>query len=397
MGAELVAAGHELTVITTRKGDYPFIDPQLIREVAPKIRVIRTRTPSFGHGIKLLSGKGGDIPYGSFKAEEGASLTKRLMLWVRRNLVFPDARVVWNPFLYRAALSELRKGKYDALITSGPPQSTHLVGYRLQRERHIPWMADFRDPWTQVVYLVETPPWAPVFAQLRRLERRIVADADAVLTVSQAIADELPPGKKHVIRNGFRANEFAGMEYRPGNRFRIKYIGTLTAGRELGPILLAVNTVSREYPVTMSFIGAMPGIPSEWHTTYPHIAFENQSFMPHREALAEAVDAEALLLVINRYSGSKGYLTMKLFEYAGSRTPVLGVGPTDCEAAQVLAQFNAGTMVDYVDTAGMETFLRGLAGQWKSGSSRRNERDLSALTASGLAAELVRIAQGLKA
>jgi hypothetical protein len=394
LSAEIVARGHKITVITTRRGDYPFIDPELMNEVASGVRVLRTYTPVFGNMFRRVAGKQQEIPYGSFRSRPGDSPLKRLLLWVRRNLVIPDARAVWNPFLYRAALAELRKGKHDVLITTGPPHSTHLVGHRLSKERGVPWIADFRDPWSKIVYLVESPPWKPMQRILGNMERRVCADAAAVLAVSEAIARELPEGNKHVVRNGFREREFVGFEHRPSSYFRIKYIGSLTEGRDLTPLLAAVEQLSAQgEPIRLSFIGSFRELPADWTRLYPHVDFENQPFLPHAQALSEAVSAEALVLWINRYAGSEGYLTMKLFEYVGSRTFVLGVGPTDCEAAKLLREYGAGEMVDYGDGVGIREVLGKRIREWKSGELVRNTADLSGLTAGGLAGQLLEIVE----
>lgn len=390
MSRELTHRGHELTVITTNHGDYPQMDPELLRDVPAAVRVLRTHTPTFGGIFRRFAGKKQTIPFGSMRSQTGDSLAKKALLWIRRNLVVPDARVIWNPSAYRATLKELRRGGYDVLITTGPPQSTHLVGHRLHKERRIPWIADFRDPWSAVVYILDTSPWKPVLALQQGLERGVCRDADIVMTVSQAIADELPAGNKLVLHNGFLGEEFTGLQYTRTGRFRMKYIGTLTEGRDVTPLLNAAETVAATgAPITFQLVGTLPELPADWSSRYPHVEFVVKPFVAHREALQEMVDAEALLLVVNRYAGSRGFLTMKLFEYMGSRTQVLGLGPLDSEAAELLREYSAGTLVDYADEAGLITALQTMVNAWREGIALRTTGELSTLTVECLAGQFI--------
>ena len=146
--------GYTPTIITTLNGDYPVKDSSLELEVSQNAKVLRTKTPTFNNLYKFFSkSKNDKIPYGSLQTNSSDSLFKKASIWVRLNLVIPDARIIWNASAYRAAKKELRNGKYDAVITTGPPHSTHLIGLKLHKEFNLKWIADFRDPWTEMGYL----------------------------------------------------------------------------------------------------------------------------------------------------------------------------------------------------------------------------------------------------
>ena len=149
----LPESGWQPTVITTTKGDYPAIDESLCKEVPNGIKVIQTQTPTFGKLFKKINGKISDVPYGSLEKGSNDSAMKKFFIWFRLNLVIPDARTLWNKYAYKTASKELLTNKYDAVITSGPPHSTHLVGLKLKKKYNIKWTADFRDPWTKIDYL----------------------------------------------------------------------------------------------------------------------------------------------------------------------------------------------------------------------------------------------------
>ncbi len=114
--------GWDIHVITTDNGDYPFIDESLLAEVPMNIKVIRTKTPTFGNIFHLFTGnKENNIPYGSLNSTHNDLFSKKLMYWMRLNLVAPDARMIWNKFAYRAAEAEIKNGDFNAVITTGPP------------------------------------------------------------------------------------------------------------------------------------------------------------------------------------------------------------------------------------------------------------------------------------
>ena len=143
--------GWQPTVITTYNGDYPAIDESLLTEVPARVKVIRTKTPTFGGLFK--KGTEENVPYGSLESKPDDSVFKKIAIWIRLNLIVPDARKVWNKYALQAATNELRINKYNAVITSGPPHSTHLVGLKLKQIFNMKWLADFRDPWTKIDYL----------------------------------------------------------------------------------------------------------------------------------------------------------------------------------------------------------------------------------------------------
>jgi hypothetical protein len=134
------------TVITTENGDYPFIDESLLDEIPADLKLIRTKTPSFKNAFRMLTGKNEPLPYGSLQAGKNDSFLKRLMLLIRSQFIIPDARVIWNKYAFQAAEKAIFSGIYEAVITSGPPHSTHLIGYKLKKKYNLTWIADLGIP-----------------------------------------------------------------------------------------------------------------------------------------------------------------------------------------------------------------------------------------------------------
>jgi hypothetical protein len=384
--------GWQPTVITTENGDYPVCDESLLKQIPESLTVIRTKTISFGQFFKSILGKKENIPYGNLQTDKNDSLTKKMLYWLRLNVVLPDARVVWNQSCMNAALNELITDKYACVITTGPPHSTHLVGLKLKKNHKVKWIADFRDPWTKIYYLKLASQNNLIKLFNRQMEKDVVCHADMNLVISQYIADSLPKGKKRVFWNGFDPVDFKGLTYEKSNVFRIKYIGKLTDGQDIHTVLQSISkwlTTNSQYQVEFSFIGTFSEIPADIQSYNFNI--RNMEFMQHKDAIIETVNSELLLLLINEYEGNEGMLTTKLFEYIGSRTPILCVGPPTGEAADIIEQFKAGAVCEYNDEKDLLYALEYYYHKWSKGDDIRCDEDISELTAPIQAMKLAKI------
>ncbi len=384
----------ETTVITTSEGDYPIYDSSLCKKIPDEVKVIRTQTPVLHKLTQIMkSDKEGNYPYGTLRTKKEDPITRKMLYWLRINMIVPDSRVVWNKIGYKAALEELRKKKYDLVVTTGPPHSTHLIGMELKKRFPITWITDFRDPWTAIYYLQGLPQNRIILNMNRKLEKSVIEKADLNIIISQAIANSLPEGKKQILTNGFDPEDFFNIEKVPSSFFRIKYIGKLTEGQDINKVLQWLNLSSKERKmgnIEFSFIGTLAGM-EKIDRDYPYLHIRNIGYITHLKAISEMYNADILILLINKCPDNKGILTSKLFEYIGSKTFILGIGPTDGEAAEILHQYKAGKMVDYDDGEGFVQTLSELYTSWNKGKSVKNRTDISPLSAPGQVKELTGI------
>lgn len=387
------------TVITTTEGDYPHLDSSLCKKIPIELKIIRTRTPVLKRILKLIpSEKGNSYPYGTLKTEKGDRLSKKLLYWIRNNLVVPDSRVIWNRIACKAAIHELRIKKYDLIITTGPPHSTHLVGMALKKRLLTRWVADFRDPWTSIYYLQNTR--QNIFLQRinRNLEQRVIEAADLNIVISQPIANSFPKGNKLVLTNGYDPDDFFNVETVSSSFFRIKYIGKLTEGQDVTAPLTWLNELAREENMVnleFSFIGTIP-TEEEYEQDYSFLHIRNVGYKTHLKAISEMVNSDVLLLLINNCSDNNGILTTKLFEYIGSRSYILGIGPPEGEAAKILDKYKAGIMLDYTDREGFASKIRELYQRWDKSEDLKNDSDISELSARNQTRELSKILDDLE-
>ena len=245
----LRASGFEPVVLTVEAGAAPNRDATLAADVPGGVGVIRTRAPDPFALYGRLVGKPGGVPTG---AVDAAGAMARLALWVRANVFLPDARVGWVPFALRAGKRVVREAlrrvePFAAVVTSGPPHSVHLVGRRLQR-LGVPWLADFRDPWTGINFYADLPMSRLARALDARLERAVLQTADAVTTVSPTWArllearGGLAEGDVSVVYNGVDEADLAAAEDVEVRRdaFVVSHVGSLYATRDPSALWAAI-------------------------------------------------------------------------------------------------------------------------------------------------------------
>ncbi|GAB5519376.1 MAG: glycosyltransferase [Rhodothermales bacterium] len=355
---------------------YPDLDASLEAEVPADLLVERTRAWDPYALYARLQGKSKDETVGvGFVGESTMDWKQRIARWLRANLFLPDARVGWVPYAIAHGRRMLNTGRYDAIITTGPPHSAHLIGQRLAREFNLPWVADFRDPWTQIDYVAELPMTGLARRFDRRFERRVLEQADAVVVISPAMQRQLAERVQAtytVILNGFDPADFEAPVPEPcTDVFMLRYLGNMNAARNpevLWQALQQLNVPQAWPDFRIELIGHIDPVV---HTSIRAAGLEQvvqvKPYVQHDEAICLMRSASALLLVINRVDGAQGIMTGKVFEYMASGRPILGVGPPAGDAATVIHDARAGQMVDYDAVERMVAEVTRQYEAWKHG------------------------------
>ena len=361
--------GYRPIVITVNpiKASYPLTDDSLAREAAHIPDVIRTSTFEPFHFYKWLSGRN-TLPKPGFAGEEKPGFLKSVTRFLRGNLFIPDPRKGWNRFLIREALHQIQTRDVKLLLTSSPPHSTQLAGLRLKQMSGLPWIADMRDPWTDIYYYHEFRHLPFVKRWDQRLERKVLEQADAVIVVSQGIKDlfcskspRIRPEKIHIIPNGFDPEDFTGTVEKDVRYFTMAYTGTLAEDYDVRALIKALKEIQEDSPGLPIRI-LLTGKISPWireSMAYAGLSgmLTIEDYQSHSEAILKMRKADVLLLVIPRIDNNKGILTGKLFEYMAAGNPVLGIGPVKGDAAEMLRETMCGEMYDYEDSEGIRSFL----------------------------------------
>jgi len=376
----LRAWGWEPVVLTVgeRWAAWPDLDEELARDVPQGVTVIRTRSwDPYATYARFLGVRRKDAVGTGFLARDRVpGLRERIARWVRANIFLPDARVGWVPFALAAAMRLQRTQPVDAVLTSGPPHSAHLVGRALKARFSLPWLADLRDAWPDMSYMADLP--ASVLARDVEsiLAQRTLESASTRVTVSKDVASWMAR-RTHlpyeIIPNGFDPDDMerAAPMTLPG--FSIVHTGNLGPARNPTPlwdVLCAEPDLFRDVRVVL--VGNVDrGIHDDMVHRNLGSRVVQHAYVPHEEAIAYMKGASLLLLPINRVEQAAGIVTGKIYEYVASGRPVLGLGEPGGEADRVLRGRHLRlSAAPHLRLAGW------IAGRW--GYARRRQRLVTA-------------------
>ena len=369
--------GWNVTVLTVdpENAAYSDVDRQLGADVSKQTKVIRTKSWDPYSAYARLMGKSKKDAVGvGFLGAEHASTKEKFARWVRANVFLPDARVGWVRYAKKAGIKLLKSGQYDAIVSTGPPHSCHLVGAFLSQKFDIPWVADIRDAWPDMAYadMLPTSDWARKRdtdlrdKTLRKSHVRIAVTEDLRQTMQREVG--LP---FDLVRNGYDPADFEGLDPVSSTEFTLVHTGTMAPARNPLPIwhLLASKASKKRWSeMKLMFVGNVDSTVFEAarKAEATHL-LEHVDYVPHKTAIRYTLGASLLLLPINRVSDAAGIVTGKIYEYIASGRPILGLGDPNGEAAAILNETGAGRMFDYDDVDAIGAFIDQHYAAWISG------------------------------
>jgi glycosyltransferase involved in cell wall biosynthesis len=334
-GKYLLRLGWEVSVLTVKPIAYYAFDNSLLDELK-SARIIRSGSLDPARLLYLLRRQ----------KERGGGGKEGSTSWLFWFLV-PDTKILWVPFALWQAWREIRRNKIPFVVTSGPPHSSHLIGWLLAKLARVKWVSDFRDSWLQGNLLPAPTKWHRWLH--RAMEKRILTDAHAVTTTSQWLAVTLAgtgkrrTGTTHFLPNGYDAEDFAEPIAASDQCFDVAYIGAISSFADPQTLLegfrLFVETAQLEPTAArLHFIGAdVTGQLAGWIKQNELEQYVRRSgYLSHREAITEIRRADLLVYLV-RPGSFPALIPGKTFEYIAAGKPVLAIG--DCiEGMQLLMQ-----------------------------------------------------------
>jgi glycosyltransferase involved in cell wall biosynthesis len=327
-------------------------------------------TQAWVHRVRYVGPKG-RLPAEELHGLQGLERAGRKAALAFRRFLVPDENVSWNLTAIPAAIRIARREGIDVVVTTSPPTSVHLVGAAVRRATGAKWIADLRDS-------IVANPHRRVESRLVRAKeatgesvaRFVARSADAVTAVTDPIGEELRAlGAERIqtIPNGCDFEDFAGLEYRPGPRFRLTHTGSFFGKRSPRPFLEALAQTDGDSVVR--FVGDFRAADRDWAEDLGlGDRLELHPYLPRREVLELQRDSEALLLLIPDSGGrGRAVLSAKVFEYLAAERPILAVVPPDGAAAELIRETRAGVVVAPEDVDAIREALVRLEGDWRSG------------------------------
>ena len=382
MSKYLPQYGWQPVIYTPENPEAGMTDESLLRDIAPEVEVIKRPILEPYAVFNALTGNKGKNS-GKASAGSGAvnpinavghkSPLMRLSLWLRANVFVPDPRFLWIRPSVRFLKQYLREHPVDAIVSTGPPHSMHLIARALHRSTGIPWTADFRDPWTRIFYFKHLPLTRRSRKRYAAMELSVLREADHVVAVTDNMVrdflEELGPGQQdkgkfHVIENGYDEADFTGIT-----------AAELPAGFNLvhTGLFSAEGNPRRLWKVLAELCRDLPGFGRDLHLTFagktdPEILaavreaglgdrLTDRGYIPHHEANSLQKAADLLLLPLREEPEAAGILTGKYFEYLAAGRPIAAFGPHGSVLEHSLAETRTGEIFDWDEEAPLKAWI----------------------------------------
>lgn len=368
----------EPIIYTPSNPDFPINDDTLLKDIPKNLTVLKTQiTEPYDIYRKIMRKKKTETVNQGFLSEgKENSMLQSAMIWVRGNFFIPDARKFWiKPSI--AYLSDyIKKNKIDAIISTGPPHSMHLIALGLHSSFNIPWIADFRDPWTQIDFYSQLKLSSYADNKHKKLENSVLTKASKVVTISPSCGTDLEKlgnRKVDVITNGFDVDDFLfDSNLKPLEGFMFHHIGALNKDRNPYTLWNVLGELCKENPefkkdLIIKFTGKTDAI--AFDDLKKNGILDNvqkTDYLPHSEVVKLMTQSPILLLALNNTPNNAGVLSGKLFEYLAAKRPIFGIGPPNADAAAILNETKAGSMIHFDDFEGMKTQVLNLYNKYKN-------------------------------
>jgi len=352
--------GWQPIIYTALPENYIAEDQNLVNEIHKDCIVLKRKIWEPYKYYALLTGKKkGDSNYSGFiTKKEKPSFTQKLSVFIRSNFFIPDARKFWiNPSISHLH-NWLKKNEVDAIVSTGPPHSMHMIAMGLKKKNPtIPWIADFRDPWTQIDHFQDLQLSKRSKEKHKRLEKEVLQKADKVVTVSWTWAKDLAQisGKSNVdvILNGYDTEDFKNFNSKPSEKFILCHLGSMPANRNPESFWKAVaNLIHKNQKIKakieIHLIGPVDG------KVFASIAknkleayIKHKQFVPHHKAIQYLQKCNLLLLFINPHQNGLGRLPAKLYEYMATGKPILAIGPKKGDINKIITTLSNASLFEY--------------------------------------------------
>ncbi len=287
------------------------------------------------------------------------TLKQKISMLIRGNLFIPDPRCMWISPSVKFLKKYLKEHPADIIISTGPPHSMHLIAKGVAQATGIPWIADFRDPWTKMFYFkhLGLSSWAE--KRHKALEKTVLDSADAIVAVSPLVQEEfqeMTSTPVHLITNGYDEEDFDQVVEQDGY-FNITHTGLFASDGDPEALWAALAQKCREDKEFSEMLRIRlagkndKAIISSIINAGLAANLRDIGYVSHQDAVREQKNASVLILPLRKEPEYKATIPGKLFEYLASRKPVLGIGQKDGAMARILESSKAGVVSDWNEYA----------------------------------------------
>ena len=343
--------GIEPVIYTVKNPNYPIEDESLLKEIPKNLEILKQ---PIWEPNNLLSILGKKKTESAGFLNSNPSLIGKLVQYIRANYFIPDARKFWVQPSVKYLKKYLKENKIDVVITTGPPHSMHLIGLNLKKQLGIKWIADFRDPWTEIDYFHQLPLTKKAIKKHYFLEKEVLENADAVLVVGNTMKGNYMKFNKktYVVTNGFDS-EILDVKTELDSKFTLTHIGLMNSDRNpkmlwevLAEIMNENHTFANDFELKLigkvdtSVINDISNFNLDKNVTIIN-------YVSHNKVIEFQKRAQVLLLIVNNVPSANQIITGKIFEYLMVKRPILAIAPKNGDLAEIIQKTTSGFVIDF--------------------------------------------------
>ncbi|MGL6129639.1 glycosyl transferase family 1 [Chryseobacterium artocarpi] len=396
--------GWKPVIYTPENPSYPLLDETLMKDVPEDIEIVRTKIWEPYQLAEKLNKSNKKFKAGQFDVGKNQSWKSKLSIWVRGNFFIPDARVFWVKPSIQFLEKYIQENNINTIVTSGPPHSLHLIGLGLKDKfPNLKWIADFRDPWTEISYYKHLKLTKSSDKKHRQLESAVFKNADITLATSYTDAENFCKAGANslCITNGFDESDSDKPKEQTENilkdKFTLSYIGVLEQLRNPENLWKVLDELVKENTdfanhFSLKFVGRIDDKILNFienSSLKNHIL--NLGYLAHGKAVEEMQNSEILLITNFPNESSKGIIPGKIFEYLASGKQILSFGPDQADVSKILDETQAGKHFSYSDSETVKKFILEKFDLWKSGQLSENTQHIEQFSRKNLTKQLSEI------
>ena len=415
----LPSEGWQPVIYTPENPEQLAVDTSLEAEIPAEVEVLKTHIVEPYELYKKFLRKSGhskEVVEVNPVNAQNKSFAQKAAMWVRGNFFRPDPRCIWIKPSVKFLKKYLEEHPIDLIVSTGPPQSMHLIGRELARETGLPWIADFRDPWTKIFYFKHLSMTRLTERWHKKMEKKVLDDASVVVAVSPLVQQEFQAMTQtpvELITNGFDECDFrdesaegdcnvqsaaaggsdkdfvithTGLFAADGNPTTLwKVLAEKCSKNEAFAKALKIRFVGKTDEAIMESLRA-EGL--EEHLT-------DLGYQPHAVAVEEQRCASLLILPLRKEPEYKAVLPGKLFEYLASWRPVLGIGQPDGAMSMILNTTKTGVVLDWEDKASHDRYIELCWQNHLKGKLTVEDADISQFTRRNLTRRMAQLFESL--
>ncbi len=361
-------------VFTPESASYPIVDESLNKELPEDLEVIKYPIKEPYKVAQIFSKQSAKtISKGIIRENNRQSLIEKLMLYVRGNFFIPDARIGWVKPSVNFLSGYLAENDIHTVITTGPPHSLHLIGFKLKQQLGLKWIADFRDPWTTIGYHKQLKLSKSSQKKHKDLEKQVLNIADNIIVTSNVTKKEflkITNKPITVITNGY--DDETLKKYSLDKKFTLSHIGSFLSKRNPKILWQALSELINEFTsfkdnFQLNLVGYVSDSIFESIKKYNLSNYINNiGYVSHEQSIEFQKKSQLLLLVEINSEETRCIIPGKLFEYMVSKRPIIAIGPKDSDIESIIKDTNTGFYFNYNDLQTLKNIILECYNQYKN-------------------------------